>query len=189
MESKHPFEECLDTEQVFVMGWLHDEHRFDPRPPSGRPHALRGGGSVTAAWPEPAPGGPLRRSGTAPPALRLVGEGRPVETVPADRQARPASRHRVPVEVRRRRTLLAIMGVLVVALALPLGGTGGHSHATGSAPAGTSGPTTYTVRPGDTLWSIAERADPSADPRPLVAQLTAQDGSDRVVPGQRLLVP
>ncbi len=116
--------------------------------------------------------------GTAPgPRLRLV-----ADTLPTT--ARRG--HRVPVEVRRRRTLLASMGLLLVGLALPLGGTGGHSHATGSAPAGTG---TYTVQPGDSLWSIAERADPSADPRPLVSKLAAQVGSDQVVPGERIVVP
>jgi hypothetical protein len=81
------------------------------------------------------------------------------------------------------------MAVLLVALALPLSGTGGHSHATGSALAGTAGPVEYTVQPGDTLWTIAERVDPGADPRPLVARLAAQTGSDTVVPGERVTLP
>ncbi len=142
---------------------------------------------MTAAWLDPAPA--FRRNGSDRAPLRLVGEGQPGEAVTETWPARSRRTHRVPLEVRRRRTLLGIVGVLLVALALPLGGTGGHSHATGSAPAGTSGPVTYTVRSGDTLWSIAERVDPSADPRPLVARLTAQDGSDQVVPGQRIVVP
>ena len=28
-ESKHLFEKIIDTEQVFVMRYRHDEHRFD----------------------------------------------------------------------------------------------------------------------------------------------------------------
>jgi len=31
--------------------------------------------------------------------------------------------------------------------------------------------------------------DPSADPRPLVARLAAQTGSDNVVPGERIVLP
>lgn len=80
------------------------------------------------------------------------------------------------------------MALLVVGLALPLAGTGGLSHATGSAPAGT-GPATVTVQPGDTLWTIVERADPHADPRPLVTRLTAQLGTAVVVPGERIPLP
>jgi nucleoid-associated protein YgaU len=47
----------------------------------------------------------------------------------------------------------------------------------------------YTVRPGDTLWSIAERLDPQGDPRPLIAKLSRQVGGDSVRPGERLILP
>jgi hypothetical protein len=82
-----------------------------------------------------------------------------------------------------------VIGLLLLALALPLSGTGGNSHATGSALAETGRPVSYVVQPGDTLWSIAERVDPTGDPRPLVARLAAQTGSDTVVPGERLVLP
>lgn len=144
---------------------------------------------MTAAWLAPHPGTAIGRGGPDRPPLRLVGHEESDRRASSASPTRPAGTHRVSLEVRRRRTLLAVMGVLLVALALPLGGAGGNSHATGPAPAGTSGRSTYTVRPGDTLWSIAERVDPTADPRPLVARLTAQDGSDQVVPGQRIVVP
>jgi nucleoid-associated protein YgaU len=90
--------------------------------------------------------------------------------------------------VRQRRLLVAVIAVLAVALALPLSGTGGRSHATGSAPAGI-GRVEYTVQPGDTLWTIAQRVDPNNDPRPLVTKLAAQTGSDTVVPGERISLP
>ena len=82
-----------------------------------------------------------------------------------------------------------MIGLLLVALALPLSGTGGRSHAIGSARVETLAKGEYTVQPGDTLWTIAERADPSADPRPLVAQLAQQTGSDTVHPGERIALP
>ncbi|MGO8873303.1 MAG: LysM peptidoglycan-binding domain-containing protein [Acidimicrobiales bacterium] len=140
---------------------------------------------MTALWLDPSPQVPLGH-----PDLRLVpGGARDVggeELAPVAHGRRP---HRVPVEVRRRRTLLAVMGLLLIALALPLGGAGGHSHPTGSTPAEAGHPSSYVVQPGDTLWSIAERMAPAADPRPLVAELSAQTGSDHVVPGERLVLP
>jgi Tfp pilus assembly protein FimV len=108
--------------------------------------------------------------------------------VPDPVRVRPA-RRRPSAAVRLRRTLLAASGLLVIGLALPLGGTGGHSHASGPALAGTTQPVEYTVQPGDTLWSIAAAVDPSADPRPLVATLASQIGSYTVKPGERIAVP
>jgi hypothetical protein len=99
------------------------------------------------------------------------------------------ARRRPSAAVRLRRTLLAASALLVIGLALPLGGTGGHSHTSVPALAGTTHPVEYTVQPGDTLWSIAAAADPSADPRPLVATLASQTGSYTVEPGERIAVP
>ena len=56
----------------------------------------------------------------------------PLIVVPARRHG-AAGRRRCSAEVRRRRTLLAVMGLLLIALALPLSGTGGYSHPAGSA--------------------------------------------------------
>lgn len=50
---------------------------------------------------------------------------------------------------------------------------------------------TYVVRPGDTLWSIATRFEPSDDPRLVVASITSANGVDAgdLVPGQQLSIP
>jgi len=47
------------------------------------------------------------------------------------------------------------------------------------------------ARPGDTLWSIAERAAPGEDPRPLVDAIARANDVDprAIVPGQTLVVP
>ena len=155
---------------------------------------------MTVTWLDPAPRHPGAGGG-----LRLLDDARsarpdpdgvgpatpwlpPLAVVPDRRDRGPARRHASP-EVRRRRTLLVVMGLLLLALALPLSGTGGHSHPIGSALAETGGPVAYTVQPGDSLWTIAERVDPTGDPRPLVARLASQIGSDTVVPGERILLP
>jgi nucleoid-associated protein YgaU len=121
---------------------------------------------VPASWPTAAAPEPPPR-----PALRVVQGGGGTSST------------------RQRRLLVAVIAALSLLLALPLSGTGGRSHTTGSAPAGNGHAVEYTVRPGDTLWSIAQRVDPTGDPRGLVERLAAQTGSETVVPGERLSLP
>ncbi len=134
--------------------------------------------------------------GTGRPALRLV-------QAPARRGLRQRTsdedevrqvpmgpaRRRASVEVRRRRTLLAMMGLALALLAIPLGGFGGASHTTESASAAQIHGSTYTVRAGDTLWSIAQRVNPVDDPRPLVSQMASELGTYTVVPGEQVTIP
>ncbi|HVX21599.1 MAG TPA: LysM peptidoglycan-binding domain-containing protein [Acidimicrobiales bacterium] len=107
--------------------------------------------------------------------------------VPARRRSGTSAR------VRRRRLALGTLVVgLLVALAFPVSALGGRpvpaSPATGTA--ASAGGTVYVVQPGDTLWSIASRADGgSGDPRPLVEALAAQLGTTTVVPGQHVVIP
>jgi hypothetical protein len=92
----------------------------------------------------------------------------------------------------RRLGAMVLVGGLVAGLSLPLSALGGRPVSSGPPPLGASRPghtVVYTVRPGDTLWSIASRMDPDGDPRPLVAELTEQLGATRVVPGERLVLP
>lgn len=51
--------------------------------------------------------------------------------------------------------------------------------------------TSYVVRDGDTLWSIASRLVPGEDPRPVVDAIAATNGVDAgaLVPGQTLVIP
>jgi hypothetical protein len=42
------------------------------------------------------------------------------------------------------------------------------------------------VQPGDTLWAIARRIQPTGDVRPLVDELAHRAGGAAVVSGQRL---
>ena len=105
----------------------------------------------------------------------------------------PTGRPGASAAVRRRRLVLgAVAAGLLAALALPWSGTGGHPLATpGPALAGdvVAPHARYVVQPGDTLWSIAERLDPTGDPRPVVDRLAAEVGSDTVIPGERIALP
>ena len=51
--------------------------------------------------------------------------------------------------------------------------------------------TQVVVRPGQSLWSVAENADPNADPRQVMQQIIELNGltSDVVLAGQQLWVP
>lgn len=51
--------------------------------------------------------------------------------------------------------------------------------------------TTYVVRRGDTLWSIATRFRPSSDPRLVVDRIAGANRLDpaALVPGQQLTIP
>lgn len=118
---------------------------------------------------------------------------------------RPSSRPSRPVLVvlppvtrsgariyRRRR--LAVLGAALSVLALPalLMAASGSSSTTVTpasapvAPAAAPASSVYVVQPGDTLWSIAHKVEPHADPRDVVDRLVDLNGSGALQPGQRL---
>ena len=89
--------------------------------------------------------------------------------------------------VRRRRLALTLVAASIGASwALPAVKALGES----SRPVRVSG-SSYVVRRGDTLWSIAVRLSPGEDPRPLVDALVIVNDLDpgMLVPGQSLVVP
>ena len=88
----------------------------------------------------------------------------------------------------RRRRVVALISVLGVLGAL----SGSVANAVGVGGRSEDGSSrTYVVGPGDTLWSIATRFYPSADPRLAVSVITEVEGVDpaALVPGQQLTLP
>ena len=119
-----------------------------------------------------------RRPGTPRPAVAAA-------VTPPEVAAPSAS----PVRLTRRGRLVvaalvvaAVLGALVL-LTAPATATGDP----GSGPVAER----VTVRPGETLWVIAERVRPDADPRATIARIRDMNGLESSVAqaGQVLLVP
>lgn len=104
----------------------------------------------------------------------------------------------VPAAVYRRRRLgvavgatavLALSYLLIVALSSRVGAatTVARPASVAAASVPSEAPLlAYTVRPGDSLWAIARRLQPTGDVRPLVDQLAERNGGSTLQAGQRL---
>jgi Tfp pilus assembly protein FimV len=89
-------------------------------------------------------------------------------------------------------TLVVLGAMLLVTLAWLAGASRAQAaHAGGSPAHPYQGLRAMVVRPGETLWSIAQQTQPGADPRAVVQEiidLNALSGST-VAAGERLWVP
>ena len=118
---------------------------------------------------------------------------RPIEntienTIEKTRQyrPRPARRHQRAV-YRRRRVLATLVGLGLVLTITRAGATlGGSSLAT---PERLPHVQRVVVAPGDTIWSIARRAAPGHDVRPVVDAMVHTLGTSTVVAGETISVP
>ncbi|OJX68410.1 MAG: hypothetical protein BGO95_02740 [Micrococcales bacterium 73-13] len=99
-----------------------------------------------------------------------------------------APRRRVRLTSRGRTVLLLLIG-LPIALWLLLAQLNGGA-ATGSLDSGAPVPVVV-VQPGESLWAIAERVAPSADPRDVIAAIVAFNhlGTADVMAGQQIGIP
>jgi Tfp pilus assembly protein FimV len=106
---------------------------------------------------------------------------RPRLYVVPDQPVRPAASSRV----RHRRVLVgAVLAILLVLLALPIRALGGSTLAQAAPAQGQE----YIVKAGDTLASIANRADP-AHAASLSGELARETGTGSVVPGEHIFIP
>ena len=87
---------------------------------------------------------------------------------------------------------LVLVGATAAALLITLLASGGAQATNhGAARGGFEGMHQVVVQPGQTLWSIALQADPSADPRLIVQRIVAMNSlaGANITAGQHLLVP
>ncbi len=108
---------------------------------------------------------------------------RPVRrAVPVHRQPSPrVTRSPRAAVYRRRRLFAAALGLGIVLTAAHAGAALGG---TTTAPERSPHVERVVVQSGDTLWTIAERLAPHADPRAVVDALTAELGTSSVQPGE-----
>ena len=87
----------------------------------------------------------------------------------------------------RRRLVVALVGVLLVLVMAQAGAALGSPSLTAPERRPASGHvTTLTVRPGDSLWSIAQRLAPGEDPRPIVDELEQARHGVPLQPGEKI---
>ena len=176
------------------------------RTPAARRRGSAGSAARTAGAARPAPlrlvadGGRLVPGAAAQRSVLVrtdAGQEPAVARKPAAARKAEAARKpaaaRTPVRLTRRgRLVLTATGVLAIgAVSMVLAGA---ARATGhpGAPAGPgTAVTKVLVRPGDSLWSLAEAYDPNADTRLIVQDIQQLNSmtTDQVQPGQILWVP
>jgi hypothetical protein len=91
---------------------------------------------------------------------------------------------------RGRVVLTGLTALLITAAGIGTGIGAGIAHAAGPAPA-RAGETRVTVSTGENLWWVAEKADPDADPRAIIAEVIGLNrlAGTTIYPGEQLWVP
>jgi hypothetical protein len=146
----------------------------------------RAGGRVAAPVAPPVAAAPVAAPITAPPAAP------PVSMPPGIRPSATASSKASRLRLTRRGRIVVTAMVALLAAGLSLA-IAGAAQATGHSASQRTGPSLaqVVVRPGQTLWSVAENADPNSDPRQVIQQIAQLNAltSGTLMAGQRLWVP
>jgi hypothetical protein len=159
--------------------------------------ALRSVGVLSSPWedgPDDTPG-PQQ---TAPASRRDTPDVRhaaltPRRDTPAARSGRPRDTPVAPLRLTRRgRVVVALAAALLVTMVSLL--LAGVAQATNDGPsprAARENLVQVIVRPGQSLWSVAESADPDQDTRAVIQQIIDLNSlnGDTVFAGQQLWVP
>lgn len=150
-----------------------------------RPDGSRRGGSAPAGVSRASTGprAGVSRAPFAPPAGPAPG-ARPAVA------ARPGSLRLT----RRGRLVVAVLALLLATIAITVASmtmSGAQAANHGRSGGGYAGMHQIVVQPGQTLWSIAAAAEPSADPRRVVGQIMTANSmtSSAVQAGELLWVP
>ena len=142
---------------------------------------------------------------TAPrPAARVRGQLDPTPRAAHPEWFAPAAEAKPPVllpstgrkpvsraQVRLRRTVaLLVLATVALFVVFALGRASVHAAQPGAQPT-TATPVVVTVQPGETLWSIATRIAPNADPRATIRSIRELNGlsTGAVQAGQRIVLP
>jgi LysM repeat protein len=134
--------------------------------------------------PAPAPGQAPRPQPSGDQAARP----RPAR----DQATRPETANPPLRLTRRGRVVVAVVAALVLAaLSLVIASAAQATNHPVSSRAAQQGLAQVTVHPGQSLWSVAESADPAADTRVVIQQIIELNGltGNVVFTGQRLWVP
>jgi hypothetical protein len=149
--------------------------------------ACRGEVGAAAAGRGAAQAGASPRCARRPPA-DVMRSGTPGRTNPPRRPSRAV--------LRRRRVAVGGLALIVIIACWIAGGAALGAGGSGplTAAGASSGPQpvayrSWIVRPGDTLWSIAEASGAKGDIRPFVDRLSAEVGGQPLQVGQRIQLP
>jgi hypothetical protein len=129
----------------------------------------------------------MSHAGVITITTRATARQRPT-TLPRHAVAAGSARVVSPATYWKRRVVVVLLAVaLVLVMARAGAALGGSTPAAPERhPAHSSQPASTIVRPGDSLWTVAERLAPGDDPRPVVDALSEARHGTVLTPGETI---